>query len=132
MLARYMSYVRAHADHLRVVTPFLRLKISYHRIRSVRFAEFHKLFPPQDFSWAEERFLAPYIRETVIVVDLDDYPLPYSFLRLFLPTQMFSPQGTGLVFIVSDWMELSTEVDSYRGEWMETRKYTRAGKEHFN
>ena len=117
LLARNMSYVQAFPDHLRIVTPFLRLKVSYRRVLSVRAAEFYKLFPPQKANWATRRILAPYYRETVIIAELKAYPLPHGLLRLFFSPQMFYPQTRGFVFTVSDWMALSTEVDSFRGEW---------------
>lgn len=125
MLARSMSYVQAFHNHIRVVTPFLRLKVSYSRVRSVRPAEFHKLFPPAEAGWAERRFLEPFYPLTVVFVELSRYPLPRGLLRLFLPPQMFYPQSRGLVFVVEDWMALSTEIESFRGQWMETQKPAR-------
>ena len=115
MLARNMGYVQARQDHLRLVTPFLRLKISYRRIRSVHPAEFHQLYPPAEAGWAERRLLEPFYGDTAVVVELDAYPLSPGMLRFFLPPQMFYTQGPGFVFIVTDWMALSTEVDSMRG-----------------
>lgn len=115
MLARNMSYVQARRDHLRVVTPFLRLKVSYRRVRSVHPAEFHQLFPPVEAGWADRRLLAPFYPETAVVVEVIDYPFSPALLRFFLPPQMFYPQMPGFVFVVNDWMTLSTEIDSLRG-----------------
>jgi P2-related tail formation protein len=35
---------------------------------------------------------------------------------------MFSPQSSGFVFVVPDWMAFSTEVDSFRSAWMQAQK----------
>jgi hypothetical protein len=121
LLARRVAYLQFHGDHLRLVTPFLRLNISYRRIRSVRSADFTQLFPPQKSSWAERSFLEPYYGRTVIVVELSAYPLPRGLLRLFLAPQMFSRQVTGFVLIVPDWMSFSAELDSRVDEWRRTQ-----------
>ena len=117
LLARRMGFVQAYADHLRLVTPFLRLKVSYRRVRSVHLAEFSQLFPPSQASWAEHRLLMPFYGQTAVLVELYEYPLSLGVLRFFMPEQMFHPQMTGLVLMVEDWMALSTEIDSLFGNW---------------
>jgi hypothetical protein len=125
-LARTMAYVQARADHLRLVTPFLRLRISYRRIRSVHPSEFHQLFPPQGASWAQRRILEPFYGTTAVVVELISYPFSPRTLRLFLAPQMFSPQSKALVLLVPDWMALSTEIDSLTGYWLQNQGPQRA------
>jgi hypothetical protein len=122
LLARKMSYVQARPDLLRLVTPFLRLNISYRRVRSVSASEFHKLYPRRQAGWGERRFLAPFYGNTAVVVDLFDFPLPPRLLRLFLPLQSFAPNHPGFVFMVADWMALSTEIDTRRAEWQAAQK----------
>lgn len=112
--ARRAAYVQPQRDHLRLVTPFLRMNISYRRIRSVHPAGFQQLFPPGKASWAQRSFLEPFYGRTAVVVDLTSYPMSPFLLRFFLAPQMFSPQSTGFVFLVPDWMEFSTELDSFR------------------
>jgi hypothetical protein len=117
LLARRMGFVQAYADHLRLGTPFLRLKVSYRRVRSVHLAEFSQLFPPGQAGWAEHRLLTPFYGQTAVLVELYEYPLGLGALRFFMPKQMFHPQMTGLVLMVEDWMALSTEIDSLFGDW---------------
>ncbi len=111
-LARKMAYVQVYPDHLRVVTPFLRLKASYRRLRATHPSEFFRLFSPPKSDWALDHFLEPFYKQTALVVEFNQYPMDPRFLRLFLLPQMFSPQTNGLVFLVQDWMGLSTEIDS--------------------
>ena len=118
-LMRTMAYVQAYPDHLRVATPFIRLKVSYRRIRTIHPVEFHKLFPLAKASWADRRILEPFYGKTVLVVELSEFPIRQSVLRLFLPRVMFSTQAKGLVLVVKDWMALSTELDSYQGSWLQ-------------
>jgi hypothetical protein len=125
-LIRNMTYVQASQDHLRLMTPFLRLNISYRRIRTVQPVEFQRLFPPQKASWAQRRFLQPFYGMTVLAVELTDYPLNPALLRLFLPQSMFSPRTKGLVLVVNDWLALSTELSNYQGIWLQ--KYALGSK----
>ena len=120
-LGRYVAYVQARKDHLRLVTPFLRMNISYRRIRSVHPADFQQLFPIKDATWAQQRFFSPFYGFTVVVIELDGYPIPKAILRFFLAPQMFSRQSPGLVLLVPNWMAFSTELDSLHGNWLQTQ-----------
>ena len=118
-LMRSMAYVQVCTDHLRVATPFIRLKISFRRIRTTHPLEFHQLFPLSKAGWAERRLLEPFYGKTVLAVGLSEFPIRQSVLRLFLPRVMFSTQAKGLVLLVRDWMALSTELESYMGVWLQ-------------
>jgi hypothetical protein len=117
LFGSYAAYAQPRRDHLRVVTPFLRFSISYRRVRSVHPASFQQLFPPHQASWAQESFLEPFYGKTAVVVGLSAYPMSPRALKIFLAPQMFSPQGKGFVFLVPDWMDFSTELDSFRSGW---------------
>ncbi len=118
--ARKMAYVQAHRDHLRLVTPFLRLNIAYRRIRNTHPADFHQLFPREEASWAQQRFLDPFYGMTAVVVEMNAYPISQAALRLFLAPQIFSKRDKAFVILVPDWMAFSTELDTYRGVWLQT------------
>lgn len=115
--ARNMNYVQPRANHLRIITPFLRLKISYNRIRTSYPVEFSKTYPPDQMRWAQKRFLKPFFLKTALAVKLTQYPLPHKFLRLFLARQVFLPGQSGFLFLVEDWMSLSTEISSFAQTW---------------
>ena len=126
--ARSMAYVQPNRDHLRLVTPFLRMNISYRRTRNSHPAVFTQLFPPNEASWAQRNLLSPFYGRTAVVVELTDYPMSPGLMRFFLAPQMFSPRSKGLVFLVPDWMAFSTELDSFRGAWLQSQKSpTRSG-----
>jgi len=128
-LTRYVAYVQARSSYVNVVTPFLRFRISYRRIRSVYPVLMQQLFPMEKSSWSQRSFLKPFYGKTALVVELFGYPFNPKLLRLFLPGQMFSPRSTGFVFMVPDWMKLSMELDSLRGAWMQgQRNRIRSGK----
>jgi hypothetical protein len=118
-LTRLAAYVQATDSTLKVVTPFIRLKISYRRIQSVHPVLFQQLFPPDELNWADRFYLSAFNGKTALLAELHGYPINPAILRLFWSAQMFSPQSPGLVILVSDWMQLSTELDSFYGSWLQ-------------
>ncbi len=122
ILMRYAAYVQPHADHLRFVTPFLQMRISYRRIRSTHAAEINALFPPQRISRSLRSFLEPFYGQTAIVLALNGYPMPKPILRLFLTRAMFHPQGEGFILLVPDWIAFSGELESLRSQWLSAQK----------
>ena len=123
--ARWMAYVQARPNSLNIVTPFLRFQISYKRMRSVRPCLTQQLFPPEKSSWSEHSYLGPFYGKTILVVDLTGFPVNPTLLKLFLPDVMFTRSTPGLVLMVADWMQLSTEIDSFRGAWMQAESLAR-------
>jgi hypothetical protein len=117
IITRHMAYVQAREDHLRLVTPFINLKVSYQRVRSIYPVNFIQLFPLKEASWSQRRFLEPFYGKTAVALELTTLPLSRNFLRLFFAPQMFLPTTRGFVLLVDDWMELSTEIDSRMGRW---------------
>lgn len=115
---RYAAYAQSRSDHLRFVTPFFQMRISYRRIRSSHPAEMQALFPPQRISGSLRSFLEPFYGQTAVVLELNGYPMPKPLLRLFLTSAMFHPQIEGLVLLVPDWVAFSSELDTLRSEWM--------------
>jgi hypothetical protein len=126
LFTRNLAYVQASSNHIRVVTPLLRLNISYRRIRSIRQSNFSTLFPPHQAGWAQRSSLSTCYGKTVIVVGLKNFPISPRLLKLFMPKQMFSSKETGLVLLVPNWMALSTELDSYIASWRHKKKQREA------
>ncbi len=117
--ARFFAYVQATQNYIKIVTPFLRLRISYQRIRGIRPVLMQQVRPPEKAGWGMRTFVTPLYGKTVLVVELKSFPLNPFLLRLFLPGAMFATDVDGLVLLVPDWMKLSTELDSFRGAYQE-------------
>ncbi len=118
ILLRYAAYVQPYSDHLRLVTPFLQMRISYRRIHSVHPADVNSLYPPSQIPWSMRSYMEPFYGQTAVVVELSGYPMPLPVLRLFLARTMFFRQTKGFVFVVPDWMEFSTDLDTLRTSWL--------------
>lgn len=114
LLLRRSAYVQPFKDHLRIVTPFLRLNVSYKRIRRTAPATMGSLFPPKSISSLQADIIEPLAKMTAIVVELSAYPMPPSALRLFLSPFFFKDKSPHFVLLVNDWMRFSAELESMR------------------
>lgn len=121
-LARGRGYVRAFDDYLLIASPFFRFKTSFERFRGVRSVDFHRLFELRNLSWTEERYTAPMIGKTAVVVRLSRYPLSLGLLSAFFHRYLFSPKDTELVLLVHDWMGFSVELDSRYNDFRQRRR----------
>lgn len=114
LIMRKSAYVQPFSDHLRLVTPFLRLNISYKRFIRATSANMGALFPPKSVSnWLAD-IIQPLAKMTVLVIELNGYPMSQSLLRLFLSPLFFKDKTPHFVILVDDWMNLSSELESMR------------------
>jgi hypothetical protein len=112
---RRSANLQVYPDHLRLNTPFSRLKISYKRIKSVTPAEFQSLFPLKKMPDWKVEIVEPFARDTIIVVDMTSLPLSRGMLSLVLSPFFFpDTTPTSMAFLVPDWMALSMELESAR------------------
>jgi hypothetical protein len=114
LLMRKSAYVQPFSDHLRLVTPFLRLNISYKRFRRTISANMGALFPPQSVSSWRREIIQPLAKMTALVIELTGYPMSQSSLRLFLSPLFFKDKTPHFVILVDDWMKFSNELESMR------------------
>lgn len=114
LVVRKSAYVQAFNDHLRLVTPFFRLSISYRRIRRTSSTNLGALFPPNSISKWQAEIIRPIANMAVIVIELNAFPVPQSSLRLFLSPLFFKDKTPHFVILVDDWMAFSSELESMR------------------
>jgi hypothetical protein len=111
---RYFAYVQPLANHLKLVTPFLRVNISYKRIKKTTTTEMRYLFSTKQMSgWIRDIF-SPLATQTAVVIELSGYPISPFLLRLFLSRFFFKDKTPHLVLLVKDWMRFSAELESMR------------------
>ena len=114
LLTRKSAYVQPFSDHLRLVTPLLRLNISYKRFKRASSANMGALFPPQSVSSWRAEIIQPLAKMTALVIELNGYPMSQSSLRLFLSPLFFKDKTPHFVILVDDWMKFSNELESMR------------------
>ena len=111
---RFFAYVQPYPNYLKLVTPFLRLNISYKRIRKTTTTEMRYLFSSKSMSgWVRDIF-DPLANNTAVVIELTGYPISPAVVRLFLYRFFFKDKTPHFVILVKDWMRFSSELDSMR------------------
>ncbi|MBI3166614.1 MAG: hypothetical protein IPG44_00875 [Anaerolineales bacterium] len=113
-MIRKSAYVQPFNDHLRLVTPFLRLNISYKRFLRTGTANMGSLFPPKNLRGSLQDIVEPLARMTAIVIDVKSLPMPQNTLKFFLSPLFFKDKSPHIVILVADWMRFSAEMDSLR------------------
>ncbi len=113
-LIRFTAYVQPYPTYLKLVTPFLRINISYKRIKKTTVTEMRYLFALKSMSgWVREIF-SPLATKSALVIEMNAWPVSPGLLRLFLYRFFFKDQTPQLVILVDDWMRFSSELDSMR------------------
>jgi len=111
---RSMAYVQAFPTYVRLVTPFLRINISYKRILRYTTSELRVLFPPATTRGWKRDVVAPMGGKTALVLELTGWPVQPEMMRIFLSPLFFKDKTPHFVILVDDWMRLSMEMDSFR------------------
>ncbi|HSQ40271.1 MAG TPA: hypothetical protein VLM78_08920 [Anaerolineales bacterium] len=114
LVIRQIAYIQPFPAYIKLVTPFMRVNISYKRLHKTTTAEMRQLFPPKSMSgWMRDIF-SPLASQTAIILELKSYPVSPTLLRMFLSRFFFKDKTPQFVILVKDWMGLSTEIDSFR------------------
>ena len=114
LIIMQIAYIQPFPGYVKLVTPFLRVNISYKRIHKTTIAEMRQLFPPKSMSgWMRDIF-EPLASQTAIVLELKAFPVPPVVLRLFLSRFFFKNKTPHFVILVKDWMGFSSEMDSFK------------------
>jgi hypothetical protein len=118
LLLRKSAYVQPFSDHLRLVTPFFRMKISYRRFVRTTTTAMGTLFPPRGLRGLNRDILEPLLANTAVVVEFNSLPLSIRALKLFLSPFFFKDATPHLVIVVKDWMGFTMELNSlHAGLW---------------
>ena len=113
-LMRKSAYIQPFQDYFKLVTPFLRLNISYKRVRRASSANFGALFPKNSVTKWQAEIIEPLAKMTAIVIELNGFPMKQSSLKLFLSPLFFKDKTPHFVILINDWMQFSSELDSWK------------------
>ena len=115
------AYIQPFATHLRLITPFLRMNISYRRIRQASSVEMKALFPILKYKGWRRRLMIPLAGQTAIVLNMRGWPLPHWVLGLFLSPYFFPDKTSRLALLVPKWMDFSMEMEGFRSNWLDAQ-----------
>ena len=108
---RLRAYVQCRGAGLWVQLPFYQMNIPYLAIKATRLTELHRMFSDDQLGRGQRRFLEPVMGKTVVIVELEELPLPSLARRLWLSKAMICPNEVGLIMAVDDWLTFRTELD---------------------
>ncbi len=135
-IASRFAYVQCHRNHIVVRTPFFRFIIKYNLVSHIAPARFVALYPLKEQKSSQQRLLRPVLAKlaasegTVMQLELTKYPGDERWLRYLVNPYMFSPNTTGLLFLVINWMSLSNDLEKYRNAWRERRARRRKAQDN--
>jgi hypothetical protein len=122
LVIRKSAYIRPLSTHLHLATPLLKMNISYKRIRQASSVEMQRLFPPERYKGWKRKFLQPLAGQTVVLLVMNGWPLSPGVMKMFLSPFFFPDKTSSLALWVPRWMDFSTELESFRGAWLETQR----------
>ncbi|MBI5934948.1 MAG: hypothetical protein HY867_14680 [Chloroflexi bacterium] len=111
---RGMAYVQVFPQYVKLATPFMRLNISYKRVRRTTTTEMRALFPPGQMRGWKRDVVSPLGGRTAVVLELNGWPADPKMMRVFLSHFFFKDKTPHFVILVDDWMKFSTELESMR------------------
>ncbi len=115
---RYFAYVRPCPNYLKLVTPFMRINISYKRVKKTTASEMRYLFSYKSmrhiWQFGIRDVFSSVAHKTALVVELNGYPVSPALMRLFLSRFFFKDNTPHIVILVEDWMRFSSELESMR------------------
>lgn len=114
LVIRQIAYIQPFPGFIKLVTPFMRVNISYKRLHKTTTSEMRLLFPPKSMSGWMRNIFAPLASQTALIIELKAYPLSPVLLRMFFSRFFFKDKTPHFVILVKDWMGLSSEIDSFR------------------
>jgi len=123
---RKSAYVQTFRDHLRLATPFLRLNISYRRIRRTYTSEMQQLYPAARLKGLQREIIRPLASRTLLVLEMSQLPFGRAILGLFLSPFFFPDRTARLALLVPDWMAFSTDLDGCYGNFQDTLRQSAA------
>jgi hypothetical protein len=115
-LLRKGAYLQLYPGYLRLVTPFMRVKVGYKRILRTYTAEMSSLFPANRLHGMRRDIIAPFMKHTAIVLTLNAYPIPSWIAHAFLSPFFFIPKDKTphFILLVDNWLDFSTDLESCR------------------
>ena len=119
IVASHIPYVQCTERNLRIQTPFYPVVFSYARLKETRPNALFEIFKRDKVSRREARFLEKIAGQTTIVVDMNGYPMSIRWLKFWMSNLMFTPDNSGLVLWVKDWMTLNRELADFKDRWRE-------------
>jgi hypothetical protein len=116
------AYVLCRPDFLLVRIGFLRLVVSYSRIRTARTVQHAQIHDPKTQPRSRRALAVRLAHLQCVALELTSYPMAFFLLRALTHPFLFLGREPGFLFAVRDWMGLGRDLDKARAAWLDRRR----------
>jgi hypothetical protein len=118
----HTAYVQCLPEYLLLHFAFLRLVVSYSRVRTTRSVLHGQVHPPASQPRSRRALAARLAGKQCVAIELMSYPKAFFLLRAQTHPFLFLGEQPGFLFAVEDWMGLDREVQAMNAELVARRK----------
>ena len=118
------AFVQCLPDYLLVRVGFLRLIVSYSRLRTSRSVLHSQIHTPSAQPRSRRALAARMARLQCVAAELTSFPMAFFLLRALTHPFLFLGGQPGFLFAVEDWMGLGRDLEARHSEWLARRKDT--------
>jgi hypothetical protein len=116
------AYVTCKPDFLFIRIGFLRLVVSYARVRNARTVQHGQIHNPASQPLTRRAMAVRMALLQCVALELTSYPMAFFLLRALTHPFLFTGREPGFLFAVRDWMGLGRELDEARAARIGRRK----------
>jgi hypothetical protein len=116
------AFVQCLPEYLLLRLGFLRLIVSYSRLRTSRTMQHGQIHPPDAQPRSRRALAKRMASRQCVAMELTSYPMAFFLLRGLAHPFLFLGKEPGFLFAVEDWMGLGRDLDEKHSAWLERRK----------
>jgi hypothetical protein len=117
-----VAFVQCRPDYLMIRLGFLRLIVSYARVRTSRTVQHGQIHNPASQPRSRRALATRMALKQCVMLELTSYPMAFFLLRAMTHPFLFLGEEPGFLFAVDDWMGLGREVEEMHSAWLAKRK----------
>jgi len=116
------AFVQCLPDYLLLRVGFLRLIVSYSRLRTSRTVQHGQIHSPSNQPPFRRALAKRMALLQSVEIDLTSYPMAFFLLRALTHPFLFKGEEPGFLFAVEDWMGLGRDLEEKHSAWLARRK----------
>jgi hypothetical protein len=116
------AFVQCLPDFLLLRVGFLRLIVSYSRLRTSRSVLHREIYSPSNQPRSRRALARRMALKQCVAVDLTSYPMAFFLLRALTHPFLFLGEQPGFLLAVEDWMGLGRDIEEKHSAWLARKK----------
>ncbi len=116
------SFVQCLPDYILLRVGFLRLIVSYSRVRTSRSVLHNQIYSPSSQPRSRRALAKRMALKQCVAIELTSYPMAFYLLRALTHPFLFLGEEPGFLLAVEDWMGLGRDLEEKHSAWLARRK----------